>query len=206
VKGFVDNDIIHKLAAFDLLYEALEVLGIKRKNVHVLHTAKFKFYAAKITDHPKGVRRYGEDVFQRIRDFLAIATEVEETHPGDVAVFNDVFGIDPGEAILYSCAARTPNSLLLTGDKRGLDALVKTPACVPIVGLLERRVISLEHMIVRLLDAHGFDAITPKIVRAMECDTTMRVAFGSGAKAKEHDVRAALDSYIARMPPQLMIQ
>ena len=70
-----DNDIIHKLAACDLLDDVLVALSLRRTDVYVLPTAKYKF---RVTPRGsvQGERRYGAEVFARIRDFLASVREI----------------------------------------------------------------------------------------------------------------------------------
>jgi len=74
-----DNDIIYKLAACDMLDEALVVLGVTYTDVYVLPTAKYKFG---ITQNPgRAEAQYGRDVVVRIRNFLANVRELEVVGP-----------------------------------------------------------------------------------------------------------------------------
>jgi hypothetical protein len=111
-----DNDIIHKLAACDLLDDALTALSLVRTDVYVLPTAKYKFG---ITPRrvAQGERRYGATVFARIRDFLASVREINVPGlPEELQLLAAVDGIDPGEAVLFAATAQFDQYLLATGD------------------------------------------------------------------------------------------
>jgi hypothetical protein len=56
-----DNDIIHKLAACDLLDDALAALSLARTDVYVLPTAKYKFRIAQ-RNVAQAEQRYGAEV------------------------------------------------------------------------------------------------------------------------------------------------
>jgi len=203
VTCFVDNDIIHKLAAFDLLDETWRALAQPESSVRILPTARFKFHVAK--NPAKGVKRYGEVVFERIRQFVLSATEVEQTNQEDEETLQGVLGIDAGEVILFSAASRDPHSILITGDKVAVRALVSTERCSAVVERLRGRVVSLEDVMLRLIRAHGFEYVQGRVVPMMQHDMAMRAVFGSGMRAKEADVVAALTAYVADMPAGLMI-
>ncbi|MGK3988217.1 hypothetical protein WME99_34565 [Sorangium sp. So ce136] len=200
---YVDNDIIHKLSALGIADEALGVLHGSRKSARILVTAKYALHVVKTPE--KGVRKYTESVHARICEFVMGASEVEEAvSVEDTDVLNAVLGIDVGEAVLISCASRSPDSLLLTGDKRSLQALSKDKACEPIFQRLAGRVLSLEHIVLELIRVQGFERVRQLVVPAMQCDTALRSAFGSGMQAQESSVVQALQAYISGMPANLM--
>ena len=191
-----DNDIIHKLAACDLLDDALAALSLARTDVYVLPTAKYKF---RITQRSsaQGERRYGTEVFVRIRDFLASVREIDVPGlPTELQLLAGVDGIDPGEAVLFSATAQFNQYLLATGDKSSLRALASTPVCRPIAQHLCGHVICLEQIVKRVIQHCGFSYVKDKVTPARACDTALRVAFGSGSDATEPSVLAVLDSYI----------
>lgn len=200
---FVDNDIIHKLSAFDMLSEAWGVLDKKEHDVRILPTARYKFYVAK--NQPKGIKKYGEVVFDRIKNFVLNAAEIDRTNSEDEDALQNILGIDPGEVVLFSAAARDPSSILVTGDKVAIRALVNAERCSSLVDRLRGRVVSLEHLMLRLIRAHGFAYVQEHVVPSMQCDNATRAAFGSGMLAKEDDVVTALSAYVADLPPKFMM-
>jgi hypothetical protein len=191
-----DNDIIHKLAACDLLDVVLVALSLRRTDVYVLPTAKYKF---RVTPRGsvQGERRYGAEVFARIRDFLASVREINV--PGlseELQLLAGVDDIDPGEAVLFTATAQFDQYLLATGDKNSLRALASTSVCRPIAQRLCGHVICFEQIIKRVIQHCGFSYVQDKVIPARACDTALRVAFGLGSDATEASVLATLDSYI----------
>src|SRR5215510_848162 len=65
----VDNDVIYKLAMCNMLDDSIAALDLAMTNAYVLPTAKYKFGVA-IKRLGIGERRYGAEVFARIRIFL----------------------------------------------------------------------------------------------------------------------------------------
>src|SRR5262249_29143652 len=105
-----------------MLDDAWAVLGLTVGEVYVLPTTKHKF---ELTKSPaKAEARYGAEVVARIRTLLAQAREIDFQPPAaELQALAAIDDIDPGEAILYLAAAQADQSLLATGDKKGLRAL-----------------------------------------------------------------------------------
>lgn len=191
-----DNDIVHKLAACDLLDDALAALSLARTDVYVLPTAKYKF---RITPRSsaQGERRYGAEVFARIRDFLASVRVLNVPGlPEELQLLAGVDGIDPGEAALCAATAQFSQYLLATGAKNSLRALALNSVCRPIAQRLCGHVICFEQIVKRIIQHCGLSYVQDKVIPARACDTALRVAFWSGFDATEASVLAVLDSYI----------
>ena len=194
MKSFVDNDIIHKLAALDLLGEADRIFGAGRDERIVLPTARFKFL---LHQRAKAEQRYGLSVVPRIETFLGSATELASAmNEDDQAILNKVVGIDQGEALFFSAASRDPDSVLFTGDKRSLRALASAPTCAEIVARLRSRVVCFEQVVVIAIRELGFGAVRDRALGALGSDRVLQSAFGSGAAATEANVTAALRAYV----------
>lgn len=190
---FVDNDIIHKLAALDMLDEMLVVLGVPLTEVRVLDTAKFRF---KIRDPVAGAKRFGAVVHQRIASFLAKVGEITAAPPEAMEdLMAEVQEIDNGELRLFAATATDAQALLLTGDKRSLTALQANLPCAPIVSALEGRVICFEKLIGLLIKKRGFPVVQTRALAALDCDTALRAAFGSGPLTTEATASEALEAY-----------
>ena len=65
MRVLLDNDVIHKLARYDLLREALAALGVGAADVEALNTAKYFFGR-------RGASRLGAMVYERTMRFLAM--------------------------------------------------------------------------------------------------------------------------------------
>ena len=192
----VDIDIIYKLVMCNLLDDALTALDSARADTYVLPTAKYKFGVASRRPS-RGERRYGAEVFARIRDFLASVREIDVAGPSEeLQLLASIDGIDAGEAILFSATAEFDQYFLATGDKTSLRALALTPICLPIAQRIRGHVICLELIVKRLIQHFGFPYVKDRVVPARTCDIALSVAFGSGWDTTEPNVLAALDSYI----------
>jgi len=180
----------------NLLDDALTALDSARADAYVLPTAKYKFGVASRRPS-RGVRRYGAEVFARIRDFVASVREIDVAGPSEeLQLLANIDGIDVGEAILFSATAEFDQYFLATGDKTSLRALARTPACRSIARRIRGHVMCLEQIIKRLIQHFGFAHVKDRVVPARTCDTALSAAFESGWDAMEPNVLAALDSYI----------
>ena len=198
-----DNDIVVKLASCDLLDDSLLVLGAARSEVSVLPTLKYRFG---LGDNEKARRKrqkseaqYGTEVVRRLLDFLKDVDEIDTPPSEDLLIFQDLMGIDAGEAILLSVAMRTSSSLVLTGDKRCLETLATHPGCLSIAEGLRGRMVCFEQMIQRLINRFGFNHVRGKVATGLDCDHVLRSAFGSGLQATEINAVPCLDQEILRI-------
>ncbi len=194
---FCDNDILLKLAACDLLDDALESLGVDAQDVRVLPTAKWVFDV--VRNRAKGEEKYGRAIHQRICSFLQKAPEINPPCPHELQLLDDVMNVDPGDAILISGTVGFTEYLLATGDKRCLTALACNERCRPIAERLRGHVICLEQIIKKSIQQFGFERIKKKVVPAVDCDTALRAVFGTGLDAVEANVIRDLDAYIQEL-------
>ncbi len=192
----LDNDLIRKLAICDLLDESLDALQASRGEALVLPTAKYVLLKP-IKKPERAKERLGEALFDRLNAFLnGVQSLDEQPSAEEQLVFDDIVGIDPGEAVLFSATARFDDVLLATGDKTSLYALAANPTCQEVCRRLNGKVICLEQVIVRVIEDIGFDQARAKIVPGADCDIALRAIIGSGLEATESIVRAGLESYI----------
>ena len=191
-----DNDIIKKLAFCDLLAEALQVLETSFGDVFVLNSARYVLL--KPIKKPETAKaKLGAAVFDRLSNFLgSVQTLNVQPSLDEQRIFDDMLGIDTGEAILFSASALFSDFVLATSDKNSLRALASSSACQPIRQRLSNRVICFEQVILRLVNQIGFDFVRARVVPALDCDTALRAIFGSGLDATEENVRSGLASYI----------
>jgi len=192
-----DNDIVEKLAILDLLDDALTAFDVPRSAVFVIPTLKLRIGGKK---RAKAERRLGVEVVARILEFLGGVQEIRDDSPEDQQRLDDLVGIDAGEAILLSATAAIPEFRLLTGDKRCLRAVATDPECAIIAHRIRGRVVCFEQILRCLIVRFGFGHVLDKVVPVLpSCDTAVRTAFGSGARATEPNVLACLESYIGEL-------
>lgn len=199
---FVDNDVIKKLAALDLLDPAIEALGFKVEESFVLDTAKYKFLADKSEKFEKGKKKYGARTHPRIVEFLGRAQSIVDQFDQDLHdALASVENIDDGEAVLLSATASNDGALLTTGDKRCIAALASAEGCQGTAKKLEGRIICVEQVILRVISHTGFDKVLEKAIPGLPelQDNALRVAFGSGAQTKRENAEEALTRYVAEL-------
>lgn len=200
--AFVDNDIIVKLAALDMLDEAIRALGASKTDLFVLSTAKFKLGVAG-KNQVRARARYGDAVYERVAAFVTSARElVDEPDPLDAEVLTGVAGIDGGEGILISAVSRQADALLATGDKKALVALSGAQTCAAIAARAAGRFVCLEQLLEQAMDGVDFNKFLPRVLPGTTCDQAIRAVFGSGSMATEAGVRAGLASYVADLRRQ----
>jgi hypothetical protein len=192
--AYFDNDVVHKLAACDLLEITLQVLGIQHGQAVVLPTAEFRFFLHK---PQKGEAKYGAVVFGRIRDFINAARKLRDApDSGDVALLGPVAKIDVGERILLSAASRDDGTVLTTGDKRALEALANAQSCESICARLSGRVLCFEQLLQLFTESAGFAQLLEHVVPGVTCDKVLEIVFSNGLQTKEEDAVAGLESYV----------
>lgn len=192
-----DNDIILKLAVCDLLAEAVAALDSTYGEVYVLNSAKYKLISP---NKPlRGKVKPDEPAYERLQEFFGAVREIDSVPaPDEQLAFDDVPGIDAGEAVLFSATTHHPDARVATSDKRSLVALATAggPVCDGVCVRLAGRVVCFEQIVLRLIDRRGFDWVRDRAVPARGCDTALRLVFGSGLTADETGVRSGLASYI----------
>ncbi len=192
---FLDNDIILKLTACNLFFEAISSLGITETDLRVLSDAKYVFRKS-----GRIARKYP----QVIRDnAMIILDKCQDIQPelSEELKYLEIEGIDPGERILISATRKEESFYLTTGDKRCLIALATAPQAelVEIRKRLSGRVICLEQLIFKVITVQGFDVTLPKLLIGKEYDTALKAIFGSGKSANQINVFLALEAYIEEL-------
>jgi hypothetical protein len=179
-----------KLATCDLLDDALAALGLTYSDVYVLPTARGQVKRLK--------RQYGREVGERLSRFLSSVQIIPWDSPSDeLLLFEDAFGIDGGEAIIFAATAQLDSFLVATGDKTSLRSLAADNKFRAVTIRLAGRVICLEQIIGRCIDQFGFGRVKDKVVPAVDCDQALRAIFGSGLLATKDGVLDGIDGYVA---------
>lgn len=202
----IDNDVLKKLATFDLFDDTIALFDAGPNDISILKTAQYKFRAdwQKVQ---KGRCRTPEALAVNYERTLALAKKLPHIVEANIdyalvehlLTFED---IQRGEAILTACVAQflekenTPDAFILTGDKRYLRAL----SLIDRVGFQEKfshRFWCFEQLILRDVRTYGLESMRKQVVPRRECDTAMKVAFGSGQRSTQKNAVAALIGYIA---------
>ena len=176
-----DTDIVLKLAACDLLQDALVCMNATLDDVRVLTSARHMLRKAK----PGAFMSIGAHGLARAREFVERATPLPSVSNADTILLGSVHGIDPGEAALFAVTRDLPAFVLTTGDKRSLRALADAPACAHIAARMAGRVVCLEQVLLRLVAARGYAVVRAHATPVLDCDQVLKGAFGLGSDTVE---------------------
>ncbi len=193
-----DNDIIKKLAACDVLNEALQLLQTQDSDVRVLPTARF-FFANRNT-RQNIEELCTRDTLNRIDRFLAATSTCSfSADPLDLAALN-VRGIDAGEAVFF--AVTDTNCRLATGDRKCLKALadaarIQGGQVAGVHARWQNRVAWFDHILAAL--ARSDNTLVEKMWQGCACDGALMNAFSSGGQTPVADVIRTLESRAAQV-------
>jgi hypothetical protein len=202
----IDNDIIKKLATFQLFDRTIQLFDCDYNRVNILRTAKYKFQKdwRKFKD---GKSRKSEDKIIDYEQVLTLTQNLHSIAQDDIdqnlfTELNSVENIDAGEAILVTRAMeilqKDEDAQIFTGDKKFIKALAKVE--LPIIDqLLHHRLWCLEQLILKNIEIYAFETVRDLIVSVRECDTAIKVVFGSGDKSTQAHSISSLKSYINKL-------
>jgi hypothetical protein len=199
----IDNDIIKKLATFQLFDKTLQLFDASSEQVNILKTAQYKF-ERDWKRFEGGKSRKPEDPLINYKKVLYLTNTLPKISESDIdqEIFiqlSNIENIDQGEAILTSHAIqiiqKDKSAQIFTGYKRFIKALAKVN--LPIIQeSLKHRLWCLEQLVLRNIEADGFETIRDLIVPVRECDTAIKSVFGSGFKSTPENSLATLKKYI----------
>ena len=187
---FLDNDIVIKLSAFDLFDGAITILNLDWEQLRVYSAAQYTFRGKSY------IAQYSESVCQKAIAITQKCQKVEADNSIEFTLLNKVKNIDEGEAALIAATADKDVFLLTTGDKKCLKALATDPNLESVCKRLCGRVICLEQIILKLIEAKGFVFVRDRVLPMVSCDKSLQICFGVSSPATEENVMAGLNSYI----------
>lgn len=179
--ALIDNDVILKLAKWDLLNELVEIFGGKIGNIYHLPTCKWALCSSKTPG--KALKRCGDqETIDRILNFCNASKAIPEPKESKwLEILNKIQGVDIGEVLIFSFGVETINSLLYIGDKRSIIALSQSDYSYKeeVVLLLESRIKCLEQVLAEMICRYGFTPIRSKVMSCQSSDMAIKIAFGS---------------------------
>lgn len=193
---FVDNDALLKLASYGLLDTAISMFNIRPEDVYVLATAKYALLPVK--DRLRRCKT--EECANVLESFLSKSTKLTPygVDSDTLDALTAKPGIDAGEALMLAVVASDPDSYIITGDKRALEALQFGKGLDNVREALGGRVLSLELLFLFLVE--GDFARVQTCVRSQPgVDKALTSAFGFSTPAGMESVRAALNSYVEHL-------
>jgi hypothetical protein len=190
---YIDNDIILKLCACDLFWDAVASLKFTKDNLRVLDSAQFVF---------RGNRKVKKQYEDKVRTrAITVVKRLETVKANDFHHFRNVNlpDVNPGELLLIGKAITQPSFYFMSGDKRCFRALWKHKELAEAREKLCGRVICLEQVIRFLIEARGFDLVRDRVVPIRECDQALKAIFGSGGRSEKKKSLETLSSYLEEL-------
>jgi hypothetical protein len=186
----VDNDALVKLAHWQLLEAIPRVTGIPWERTSALVSLKFRAQKA-----DRKLFRSAE-VAQAVFDRANLMAEMPELDATIVSRLQGMPGIDAGEITLIAALCADPEALLLTGDKRALEALANC-GHVDIHARIAGRIIVVEHILQSVLETEGAATLAQAVEQHRDLDTAVRCAVPLPPYATQDGIAAGLGSYLA---------
>jgi hypothetical protein len=191
----IDVDAMCKLAHWRLLELLPAITGIAPSACSTLVSTKFR--ALKSLDKPDG------KVFRCVDAAKAVVSAVEtfgdlpQPDPELLTQFQDIAGIDAGEAVMLARLIEDPSTLFLTGDKRALRAIATMNDKVR--ASIAERIVPVECVIKCVLDAFGIDELRARVCTWKDVDKAVAIVMGSRCDQAEASVREGLTCYIGEL-------
>jgi len=190
---FADTDIILKLATCDLLPQTLTVLGVTRKEIYV-----FKEEALRVYQHDQDIHeQYSDHARTRAIEFIRNVRSIYSEIDPEEQVYMLAAGIDTGEQAIFGATRDSTDFTVVTADRKALRKLAPAPGCGGICVRMQGRVLSLDQILLMLIQEFGYASILPLIEPHRECDIAFQEA--SAPDISAHDAEAKLWDRIERL-------
>jgi hypothetical protein len=177
VEAIIDNDVLHKLARYDLLQE-FDALLSSRGHVAPYGRLASAPYALRATATRVCPAKWpNPSQAAALCSFLSARTQNVVGASADALIALDVLSFDVGEAQLTAYVMETPRSLLFTGDKKALEVIATNPNLAHVCAALQGRVICLEQILRDLTVTSGWADIAQHVKSDAAADTTLTRCF-----------------------------
>lgn len=202
IEAAIDNDVLIKAAAFDLLGDIVACATPTQQQAAVLGTAP---YVCARAIQRKPIAGNKSVVQTRLTTFLASVEKIEPTDAETAlaAEFEEAalglsVPLDGGESLLAAVAIIRDLKVILTGDKRAIAALAQVLLASPHAATLAGRLMCFEQAMFLLAQASSCTGIRGSICAEAKMDTAIAICF-SCAMPNPATIacEACLQSYIA---------
>lgn len=198
---FIDSDAVKKMAQFTLLPELCQAYSVAPSQFFVLPELKYQLHLGNI---PKATKKLGSaEAVGCLERFLTGAQEVcnISTDAANEILALDHPNLDVGERVLLAALVSTPDSKMLSGDKRAFVAISEVKSNHNATKLWHR-FICFEEALFRIINTSDFSEISRKVRARSDVDSAIRMAFGVSEPSGKSVVIEALRSYIGHLGKQ----
>lgn len=191
---FLDNDIILKLAAYNLFWQMADCLKIKQEYFRVLPTA-----SSYVSGNSRRIQQYKEDSIQRAKHIANGCQHIQSPSSSlEYQLLLGIEGIDPGEARIVSATQEEQDFYLLTGDKRLIRALAASNL-LSIKQRLYKKIICLEQLMLYVTANSDFDKVRRRVMNAESCDQVISDAFSLSKQSNKETVLQVLNQAVEEL-------
>lgn len=201
--GLVDNDVLHKAAAYGVIPMLLDSVPLSIKQYGMLGAAKH-IVRKKLQKRPP--QRGSEVAVAQFEIGVARINEIEPTEEEvrfaaqlELQAQQLNAELDAGESLLCAVLTRRGEGYVFTGDKRAIGAaqlLLENNRQLP----LKYRLVCLEQMFLWLLNTEGFAVVRAAVCPEPDVDRALSNCFSCrSSNASEGSCMEGLASYIASL-------
>lgn len=191
----IDVDAMCKLAHWRMLELLPSITGIAPSACSTLVSTRFR--ALKSLDTPDGKVFRCVEAAQIVVDAVSAFGELPQPEPSLLTQFQDIAGIDSGEAVMLARLIEDPQSLFLTGDKRALRAVASMGQVVR--ESITERVVPVECVIKCVLEKYGLDELRARVCPWKDVDKAIAIVMGRSCDGTDLSVRDGLGSYLREL-------
>ena len=166
---FADVDFLLKLAAFDLLDEALMDLEVSPSDLRVTPALWHRLRIGRTSL----IKKYGAATVERAWVVVSQGAPIVQDFGGNFDQLIRCPGIDPGEALLFLAAADNVNALVAKGEKASNRALASTPVCQDLCTGLAGAIVTLETVLRLMIDRMGAEVVAGRIRASSAIDRNL---------------------------------
>lgn len=192
---FFDNDVVIKLAEYELLDALIDLMAQCDMTTFVLPTLGF---VAGLNNPKRAEKLFSSAdklvVIKRLIETSGIA-EIRQTATIQLVSQLSAPGLDPGELTLIACATEVSGTAgIITGDKRAIQVLNNVTELTKL--LKHCLIILLEHVVRHLINALEPAFVISKVEAKPDIDTALRVCFKGKSVSALSQIHDGLNSYI----------
>lgn len=193
---FVDNDVVLKLAKYELLLSFQDIVHKQGHRIFILESLPF---VAGFNNSQRASKVFGDST--GLQDVMLFWERVERASIEMVSTFQLINSIsdpnlDEGELTLLGCALESEAPGFCSGDKRAIKAADRLVSSQKL-SIGHCVIIIMEHILQIILASIDVREVLEKILKKPGVDTAIRLCFQGASVDSIHEVVLALESYIS---------
>jgi hypothetical protein len=187
----IDTDALVNLLALDAFDTTLKILGLKRSDCFRLSAAEHQVAKAAWVEH-----QWPFFDREKVRPVIRELGLLPQAPPLDLLDALNVDGIDEGEAYFLAALSENPEYLLMSGDRRMLEALhgASDIRVARVREAVRGRVILFPQVVAALVRKLSLKVVEGRVRSSLCRHRTLKILFGSKRPTDSEQFREACDS------------